>query len=147
MHTMSNTPLKTSKFNARVNPSELARFSRDSEDGPAVCFARSTDGVLLILVEGRRVLLRDSLAVQTQADVITLRYTRAEWDAFIQGVRAGEFDVYTSGPHSDLIPMRDSKDPEGPILVFTAVQMKPFFDAIHSGKYDLLPTLKSPDTC
>lgn len=143
---MSDAQLKAGKHDVHINPSGFTRFSRDSDGGPKVSFVRTSDSALLIMVEGRRVLRRDSFAAQTQTTAVALRYTTAEWDAFIQGVRAGEFEDYAAGPRTDLIPMRDSKDPEGPILIFTAVQMKPFFDAIRAGKYDLASKQGRPGT-
>lgn len=35
----------------------------------------------------------EAIAVRTPASQTTLRYTRGEWDAFVRGVKAGQFDV------------------------------------------------------
>lgn len=66
---------------------------------------------------------------------VRLLYTPQEWVAFYYGVKAGEFQDFSAATGDTLV--RDSKDPEGPVLVLSKDTIQPFFDAIEDGKYDL----------
>jgi hypothetical protein len=123
-------------FKHNIDPGSVIHIPIDHRGSPAVSFAHTSSSVL-ILLEGMRLLDKISLAVKRQTQPVALRYTVKEWEAFVYGVKDGEFDDYASGPASDLVPVRDSKDPDGPVLVFSANQMKPFFRAIKTGKYDI----------
>jgi hypothetical protein len=39
----------------------------------------------------------------------------------------------------DLVAVRDSKDPDGPVLRFNAVEWKAFTEGVHDGEFDLDP--------
>ncbi|MFC5661937.1 DUF397 domain-containing protein [Kitasatospora misakiensis] len=45
--------------------------------------------------------------------------------------------IEIAGGFSDVVPVRDSKDPHGPTLTFTAIAWQSFITAIHTGE---LPT-------
>jgi hypothetical protein len=57
-------------------------------------------------------------------DAPGLYYTADEWQAFLLGVKEGEFDDLATGTQlpeggERVIALRDSKDPEGPKLILT----------------------------
>jgi Domain of unknown function (DUF397) len=39
----------------------------------------------------------------------------------------------------DLVAVRDSKDPDGPVLRFNAVEWKAFTEGVRDGEFDLDP--------
>lgn len=133
---MTLTKSGVDKQSLAIGPGRPRRFTPDHNGGSTVSFAHIPNGTL-VLLEGGKVLGKDNLTVLESGPKVTLRYTTEEWRAFTSGVHDGEFDVYTSGQPSDLIPLRDSKDPDGPVLVFSVAQMASFLRAVRLGKYDL----------
>lgn len=135
---MNEQPLRTDlKFRISLRDSiNTKRFMRDREHGPQVSFVYVNIGQL-ILLEGLYTLNRRTINIEHNTKPIALRYTEKEWETFIQGVKDGEFDDFTSSSAQRHVPIRDSKDPDGPILVFTPLQIAAFFAAIKHGKYDL----------
>ncbi|QIZ38416.1 DUF397 domain-containing protein [Saccharopolyspora sp. ASAGF58] len=94
-----------------VRFSDRAVYVRDSKDcgeGPVISVSGNAWSTLLAEVAGRlpvgtsgtiRIVHRTDGGADLQslpARSLTLSYTAAEWDAFVAGVRAGEFDL----PHS-----------------------------------------------
>ena len=134
--TLGDEKPRVRKRDAVVSVDLVKKMKTDSEGGPDICVVAHPRGQL-VLVQGDRTLGRDNLTIYKRNRTITLIYTAAEWNAFLQGVRDGEFDDLALGQYTDLIPMRDSKDPDGPALVFSPTHMNRFFMAIRSGKYDL----------
>ncbi|MGI8305576.1 DUF397 domain-containing protein [Saccharopolyspora hattusasensis] len=84
------------------------RDSKDRGEGPVISAPGNAWSTLLAEVAGRlpvgtsgtiRIVHRTDGGADLQslpARSLTLSYTAAEWDAFVAGVRAGEFDL----PHS-----------------------------------------------
>lgn len=91
-----------------------------------------------VTVAGHNTLRKVDYRIIVHAEPVTLFYTSGEWRAFVNGVKTGEFDDLVAGKTSDLVPIRDSKDPDGPMLAFTVEHMRSLFSAIRSGKYDFI---------
>ncbi|WP_190813204.1 DUF397 domain-containing protein [Saccharopolyspora pogona] len=84
------------------------RDSKDRGEGPVISVSGNAWSTLLAEVAGRlpvgtsrtiRIVHRTDGGADLQslpARSLTLSYTATEWDAFVAGVRAGEFDL----PHS-----------------------------------------------
>lgn len=96
----------------------------------------ATEAGLLIVVEGCQTLSAALVRVRHTRPV-RLVYTVPEWDAFLRGVRNHEFDDLLEGSARDYMPLRDSKDPDGPVLLFMVAQMRSFFSALLQAKYNL----------
>jgi hypothetical protein len=72
----------------------------------------------------------------------SLYYTADEWQAFILGVKEGEFDDMAAGaPVSEdgerVVAMRDSKDPDGPMLILNAEAWTELLVSIKAGEREL----------
>lgn len=124
------------KFSVSFGATDVRWLPADSSRGPRVGLVTSLSGAPLLLVAGRCTYDRETDRAQDGAGA-SLRYTVEEWQAFIGGVTDGEFDDMTRSDDKQIL-LRDSKDPEGPILVFSPLQMNRFFAAIRSGKYNLV---------
>lgn len=75
-------------------------------------------------------------------DEASLYYTADEWQAFILGVKEGEFDDMAAGPADPeggerVVALRDSKDPDGPKLIFSADGWKDLLVAIKAAEHEL----------
>jgi hypothetical protein len=130
------------KFDIAYDPALVVRFEYDHAEGPSVGFVNSEDGSteLVILnhtVVSHPVFLQPDGAYE--AYILTepekLIYTPGEWVAFYAGVKNGEFQEDYDNPHGAYI--RDSKDTDSHIFVFTANGFRAFIDGIMRGKYDL----------
>jgi len=77
------------------------------------------------------------------AESITLYYTSDEWQAFVLGVKDGEFDGMADlGPPlgedgQRVIALRDSKDPDGLVMVLAVTVWSDLLDAVKVGGHDL----------
>ncbi|WP_405089047.1 DUF397 domain-containing protein [Microbispora sp. NBC_01389] len=59
-------------------------------------------------------------------------------------VEVARLDNVTDGPehkpgHDRLIAVRDSKDPEGPALLFTPAEWAAFLDGVRAGEFEIGP--------
>lgn len=71
-----------------------------------------------------------------------LYYTADEWQAFILGVKEGEFDDMASGVVASegaqrVIALRDSKDPNGPKLILAVEAWTELLITIKAGEREL----------
>ena len=71
-----------------------------------------------------------------------LYYTPDEWEAFILGVKEGEFDDMAAGPQAPaggerVIALRDSKDPEGPKLILSIGAWSDLLSTIKASGHEL----------
>ncbi|HXA57671.1 MAG TPA: DUF397 domain-containing protein [Streptosporangiaceae bacterium] len=78
-----------------------------------------------------------------------LYYTPDEWEAFILGVKGGEFDDMAGGPNTDtpqggerVVAVRDSKDPDGPKLFLTVGAWRGLLDTIKADEHELPPGMR-----
>jgi hypothetical protein len=76
------------------------------------------------------------------ADAPGLYYTADEWQAFILGVKEGEFDDMASGAQVSegaqrVIALRDSKDPNGTKLILAAEAWSELLVSIKAGEREL----------
>jgi hypothetical protein len=76
----------------------------------------------------------------------SLYYTPDEWQAFVLGVKDGEFDDMTDIPEAPregelVVAIRDSKDPDGPKLFAPVKAWSELLDDIKAGKRDLPPDM------
>jgi hypothetical protein len=84
-----------------------------------------------------------------EAESITLYYTADEWQAFVLGVKDGEFDgMAGSGPPlgedgQRVIALRDSKDPDGPVMVLAVAAWTDLLDAVKAGGHELPPDMRA----
>jgi hypothetical protein len=86
----------------------------------------------------RMVVLRGS----GEADGPGLYYTADEWQAFVLGVKEGEFDDMASGTRAfdaaqRVIALRDSKDPDGPKLILALEAWTELLITIKAGEREL----------
>ena len=86
----------------------------------------------------RLVVLRDA----DDPDGDSLYYTGDEWEAFVLGVKEGEFDDMAAGPQAPpggerVVALRDSKDPEGPMLFLALAAWTGLLDSIRSAAHEL----------
>jgi len=86
----------------------------------------------------RLVVLRD--ASDPEGD--WLYYTADEWEAFILGVKEGEFDDMAAGPEPPaggerVVALRDSKDPDGPMLFVAVSAWTDLLDSIKAADHEL----------
>lgn len=87
----------------------------------------------------RMVVMRDA----DDADSPGLYYTADEWQAFILGVKEGEFDDMAAAglrPAADarrVIALRDSKDPKGPKLIVAVEAWTELLVSIKAGEREL----------
>ncbi|MCO5973627.1 DUF397 domain-containing protein [Actinoallomurus soli] len=89
-------------------------------------------------VAARMVVLRDSVT----SEGTSLYYTPDEWQAFVLGVKDGEFDDMTAVPVSPqegelVVAIRDSKDPDGPKLFVSVKAWSELLDRIKAGECEL----------
>jgi hypothetical protein len=103
--------------------------------------------------QGEVVLMRDS---KDQSGAL-LEFSLGAWDAFIRGIKAGEFDKkgilmepewkkssysFANGncieiqQVADSVWMRDSKHPAGPLLRFTLSEWDAFISGVRNGEFD-----------
>jgi Domain of unknown function (DUF397) len=85
----------------------------------------------------RMIALRDG-----SPDGAALYYTPDEWQAFILGVKDGEFDDMGAVPDvppggEPVIAIRDSKDPDGPKLYTPVNVWRELLDRIKAGEREL----------
>lgn len=71
-----------------------------------------------------------------------LYYTADEWQAFILGVKEGEFDDMAAGSRAPedaerVIALRDSKDPNGPKLILALEAWTELLITIKAGEREL----------
>lgn len=71
-----------------------------------------------------------------------LYYTADEWQAFILGVKEGEFDDMAAGAAPSegarrVIALRDSKDPDGPKLILAVDAWRELLVSIKAGEREL----------
>lgn len=126
---------KDPKFALFYNPENVVHFAPETIAGPVVGFVKADSEELLITLEGHFVYDQQDGAVDAHRERVALLYTQSEWEAFIGGVSDGEFDDMLD--ERMLLKIRDSKDPEGTILIFRMDAIEPFFLAIREGKYDI----------
>jgi hypothetical protein len=136
---MGGITTTNNKYVLQYDERKAQTLSPDSEGGPVVMFA-PTNGETLIIVKGYATIDEDMSTVRKGKQPTMLRYSVDEWDAFIRAVYEGEFDDLLEGSDSDMIPIRDSKNPTGPKLVYQAGQIRQFFSGVRQGKYDIPST-------
>lgn len=117
-------------------PQGYQRFETDSPGGPSVAFAyRDQDDVGGVVVMHRlERIVEEGTEVWERRPANNpagLVFTPAEWHAFCLGVSDGEFDHLPQGY------MRDSKDPDGTVLVVQTEHWGSLLEAVKSGKYNL----------
>ena len=130
-------PRRDPKFELSYKPEDIERFDPDSIGGPVVGFVYEEDRtVRLVTFEHDLVVTSKeggTLKVDRQREPACLLYTPGEWAAFCLGVKADEAQMHDG----QTVSLRDSKDPNGPILFFTFRIWRPFIDAIKDGKYSI----------
>ncbi|WP_031073094.1 DUF397 domain-containing protein [Streptomyces sp. NRRL WC-3742] len=65
-------------------------------------------------------------------DLVGARWTKSSYSG------NGGNCVEVAPGHSGALPVRDSKDPEGPVLTFSAKAWRSFLAATAAGEFDLL---------
>jgi hypothetical protein len=124
-------------FDAR----RVQRFEQDHQEGPIVGFINDDAGSVELII------LEHTLVTHPKAQTSDGRpmcfhldepeqlvYNPKEWAAFTAGVYDGEFD--DDFRENSFSMIKDSKNPDGLIFIFTYDGFKSFIDAIKSGKYD-----------
>jgi hypothetical protein len=103
-----------------------------------VVFVDGTDVPVKHKYADRMVVMRGAGA----ADGPGLYYTADEWQAFILGVKEGEFDDMASPTRAPegaerVIALRDSKDPDGPKLILALEAWTELLITIKAGEREL----------
>lgn len=124
------------RFRVYLNESKLAYMGPDCLGGPQVCITFAS-GRKLIFLRGGNIFKFSKKLISEYPKDASLIYSEKEWLAFLNGAKHDEFDSIVNGDATDSYLIRDSKDPEGPVLVFNKLQMTRFIRAVKKGKYDI----------
>ena len=63
--------------------------------------------------------------------------SRAEWRKASYSSTNGGACVEVAGNLADIVAVRDSKDPDGPVLVFAPDEWRAFTAGVRAGQFDL----------
>jgi len=137
---METTPRQDPKFSQEFDRQAIEWFDPDSLDilSPMIGFVETRDHQLLILLAGpvSGTVDEKDRVIGVEEKPAVLKYDAREWDAYIKGVKDGEFDDYYEKTE-EIMAVRDTKDRQGPVLTFPMPGFAAFANAIKAGKYDL----------
>jgi hypothetical protein len=137
----------TAELDLTFDPTQLARFEADYPGGPVIGFVPDeNETIRLITIEHDFAMASYFLGEDNKfspekihrfAEPVPLVYTPKEWVAYYLGAQTGQFEAVYEGHGHEPVLLRDSKNPEGPILVINRNEYRAVIDSLKAGKYNL----------